>query len=195
MSRSNGETLAEVVAVIESRCERDGECLIWTGCISGSPTRASGGVPQVRWRGKTHGPNRLVYEHRVGPIPPGHNVQRSCGRDACLAPEHLVAVPSGAVVSESVRERISHGTRGRGAKLSPAQVRHVRRLRATGKPLPRGLARRWGVTYGTIQFAAMGRTYAYLPGAVRVREHEVHRCSICGGTGHNRRTCTAEVSA
>lgn len=64
-----------------------------TGCWEWPGTRAHGyGHVKFGGGGKTVKVHRLVYEHFVGPIPPGHEKEphHRCEKKACANFEHLV---------------------------------------------------------------------------------------------------------
>lgn len=75
---------------IAPRLERDGDCLIWTGC------KVHNGYGQISVQGKRHYVHRLVYKLLVGPIPDGHVIdhvkERGCKSRACCNVDHLEPV-------------------------------------------------------------------------------------------------------
>lgn len=84
----NPTILARFMAKVAEDPESD--CLLWIGA------RTSGGYGHMRVDGKTIGAHRLAYEHWIGPIPDGmeidHVRSRGCRSRACVRPEHLEAV-------------------------------------------------------------------------------------------------------
>lgn len=72
------------------RCVRIGDCLVWQG----APRQDGYGGLSVR--GKTRPIHRIVYEHFVGPVPPGlvldHVRAKGCRFTTCVEPTHLEAV-------------------------------------------------------------------------------------------------------
>jgi HNH endonuclease len=85
----DGETLARFEArVVRSR--QPNGCWLWTGGRYGAGYGAlwSGGVQ--------HAVHRLSYEHYVGPIPAGFQIDhvrsRGCASRLCVNPAHLEAV-------------------------------------------------------------------------------------------------------
>lgn len=64
-------------------------CWIWRGV-------KSDGYGQMKVRGKMRSAHRLSYEHYVGPIPDGYQIDhvrdRGCTSRACVRPAHLEAV-------------------------------------------------------------------------------------------------------
>lgn len=67
------------------RSVREGDCLIWTGTWG-----TSCGVICVK--GRMESVHRVAYRVWVGPIPPKHDVIRTCGDGDCIEPSHLQAV-------------------------------------------------------------------------------------------------------
>ena len=125
----------------------------------------TGGTACKRWRGslggKGHGRYRFrhgdrqlsVYAHRAawilenGEVPRGHEVAHTCPNVDCCNVAHLVVVTSGqraAMLPE--RGRSIAGSRHPGVKLTPAQVREMRKLKARHPELTgRELAARFGL--------------------------------------------------
>lgn len=62
--------------------ERQGGCLVWVRGKTGGYGTLSVGNRMVR-------AHRLMYEHEVGPIPDGMDVDHSCHNRACCEPSHL----------------------------------------------------------------------------------------------------------
>lgn len=64
-------------------------CWLWTGA------KNDHGYGQLRVggrSGRTFYAHRLSYEHHVGPIPVGHDIDHLCRTPACVNPAHLEAV-------------------------------------------------------------------------------------------------------
>lgn len=61
-------------------------CWEWTGA------RVSHGYGNFRTNGRNYGAHRLSYEHFVGPIPDGLQLDHLCRNRACVRPDHLEAV-------------------------------------------------------------------------------------------------------
>lgn len=79
---SNRNTFEAVLA----RCVAGpSECVIWTGATHR-------GYGAVGWQNKVVRVHRLVYQHRVGPIPEDHDLDHLCRVKACVNPQHLEPV-------------------------------------------------------------------------------------------------------
>jgi hypothetical protein len=87
----------------------------------------------------------------AGPLPAGAIIVRACGSPTCLNPDHLQL--------QTVAERAE---RGRTAKLSPADVREIRRLRAAGRPR-REVAAHFGVDPSCVSHITACRRWRHLP--------------------------------
>lgn len=66
-----------------------GGCWLWTGGLSAA------GYGRIRVDGTLHYTHRFVYEHEVGPIPAGLEIDHLCRVRSCCNPEHLEAVTHG----------------------------------------------------------------------------------------------------
>lgn len=73
-----------------SHVDASGDCWIWTGTLSPS------GYGRFFWtenrearNGRAH---RWVWEHLVGPIPPGYTIDHLCKNLVCVNPDHLEPV-------------------------------------------------------------------------------------------------------
>lgn len=153
---ANGEPLRylqDIVAAYEGE-----DCLIWPF------SRSDRGYGMVMVKGASIGVHRIVCEDAHGPTPsPKHEAAHSCGRGhlGCVAKRHLSWKTRG----ENQADRVAHGTHSRGerarsAKLAKADVRTIRTL-ATAVP-QRELAKRFGVTRGTVSNIVTRRTWAWL---------------------------------
>lgn len=71
--------------MIFSRCEEEGNCLLWVGCVN------SNGIPYAHHDGKTRNLRRLVWSLAGNPEPPnGYLLTPACRNPACL--KHLTAM-------------------------------------------------------------------------------------------------------
>ena len=86
------ERLSALIERWIARCERtDAGCWVWPGA------RGMGGyshvmVPQRDGSRKSTGLHRVVYEHRVGPVPAKLDIDHLCRNRACVNPAHLEPV-------------------------------------------------------------------------------------------------------
>ena len=72
-----------------SPCPMSG-CWIWTAAYNENGYGVTGGGPRTaRWRAKAH---RYVYQHLVGEVPNGLELDHLCRNRACCNPAHLEPV-------------------------------------------------------------------------------------------------------
>jgi hypothetical protein len=64
------------------------ECWNWLG----SRTVAGNGYGQIKSRGRSYVTHRVTYEHFVGPVPDGLQLDHLCRNTACCNPDHLEPV-------------------------------------------------------------------------------------------------------
>lgn len=121
------------------RCERQGDCLVWTGAT----TYGYGVFGLLGWSARAH---RVVYEQRHGPLAPGLQVHHTCGNRACCNIDHLEALSFG-------EHRVAHGR----PHLSTEQVREIKKQVAAGSS-HRVVARAFGTTRQNISHIVNGRT-------------------------------------
>lgn len=94
--------------------------------------------------GVRHPAHRVYYEHYVGPIPEGLQLDHLCRNRACVNPAHLEAVTA----AENVR-------RGSRTKLTIEQVAEIR----VSDELQKSLASRFGVSDSHISRIRSGQTW------------------------------------
>ena len=138
------------------------ECWPWTSVI----TRSTGyGMLQVRKLGDRNkrfclSAHRLVYEDRIGPIPPGHLVRHTCHNRLCCNPCHL-QIGTHADNSRDMIDagRSLTGARNPRAKLTISQVAEIRHLRANGATL-KSLGEQFGVHLATIGYICQNKSWS-----------------------------------
>lgn len=107
--------------------------------------------------------HRLVLETFVGPRPNGEWSRHLNGKRA----DNRLANLQWGTASENYADSIQHGTASRGMrngrrKLEAEEVREIRTLYATGEISQRALAKRFDVTYPTIQAIVENRSWRHL---------------------------------
>lgn len=134
-------------------------------CLTWPYAKSSKGYAHMRHEGETRLVSRLVCERVHGPAPTSdHEAAHSCGRgdQACVTKGHLSwKTPVG-----NWADRHDHGTDNRGvtngrAKLTPENVREIRKLLADDMPTA-DVARRFAVDYGTIKQIVTGKAWGWL---------------------------------
>jgi hypothetical protein len=154
--KGKGQLLLQELLLIETD-----ECIMW-------PLHTNSGYGYVRRDGRNVGVHVIACEQRHGPPPsPKHEVAHSCIKNrACLNYRHL----RWATRAENLKDSIAHGTISRGerrplAKLTEADVHHIRAVYTGARGQVGVLAREFGVSYVTVHDVLSGRTWAWLEAA------------------------------
>lgn len=132
------------------------ECLEWPFARRGD------GYGVVRREGKGMGAHHLMCILAHGDAPsPLHEVAHGCGNPGCVNPDHL----RWATRRENHADKIIHGTSARGQRaynnrLSEDDVRWIREN--VGVITKAQMARLLSVSYGAVDHAAKGNTWAWL---------------------------------
>ena len=148
------------------------ECWEWTGAfkkVTGYGTVGRG------WETLAH---RLAYRFAFGPIPAGLCVCHSCDHKWCVNPNHLYLAtraenshdaaahrlyPTGdAHHSRQHPDRLARGERHGNARLTEGKVSAMRRMAVVGIS-QRDIAKRFGVSQGTVGFVLRGETWRHVP--------------------------------
>lgn len=144
-----------------SHVDQSGECWKWTGM-----TVVGYGTLRVNARPtKAH---RFSWELHNGPIPDGLFVCHHCDNPACVRPSHLfLGTHSDNMRDMRAKGRAGHSVLGLGpdnmnTKLTPDQVRTIRRELREGTSTPAEQCRRYGVEFGTIRAIRRGVTWGWL---------------------------------
>jgi hypothetical protein len=158
-----------------SRVNKTETCWLWTASVN-----KRSGYGQFFFNGRQQTSHRVAYELSYGPVPDGLEVCHNCpngDNPRCVNPTHLFAGSHADNMRDMANKgRAMHGDRHRSKthperlcrgenrsdhKLTDAIVRIIRAERAIGTPYS-VLARRFGVTTGTIFPAAKGRTWRHV---------------------------------
>ena len=133
------------------------KCLIWPFYRNWT------GYGQIRRNKKLYLVSRLVCVVVHGEPPtPKHEAAHLCGKghEGCVNPNHLAWKTS----AENNADKVAHGTHNRGqkhpfAKLTNAQVRHLRETEATRTETFEEIGARFGMSGGAVRVAIRGKTY------------------------------------
>lgn len=90
MSRTflvNGENRKSFVFHLLNSISSKSECWNWTGHVG------KNGYAYTSYKGKATTAYRASWEHLVGPIPEGFEVDHLCKNPRCVNPQHLEPVP------------------------------------------------------------------------------------------------------
>lgn len=135
-------------------------CKLWHGWFDRH------GYGRFWYRGRNWSAHRVALELAAGPPPFPEAVASHrpvvCHNRACVASEHL----RWATVTVNQRDRVTDDTHSRGersgtAKLTEAQVVHLRAEYAGGGVQQQELAARYGVSRGAISRAILRKTWAH----------------------------------
>lgn len=151
------------IARFWAKLDRTGNCWLWTGMKNGHGY----GMWSVTTQGKItkYLSHRVAYTLMNGPIPPGKWVLHKCDTPLCCKPDHLylgTAIDNSRDMKERGRsatgdkngmrkhpERHVSGEDCNLTRLTAAQVREIRQLRAEGWTYPQ-IGERYGVHEQTI---------------------------------------------
>lgn len=128
-------------------------CLEWDRCLN------TDGYARATINGNE---NTKVHRHVYQLCNPdedikGKLIRHTCDNTKCINPAHLLSgSPKDNVMDKFFRERSNV------AKLTPEQVRELRRLHATGKYLQRELGSMFNINYRTVSYIVKRKTYAWV---------------------------------
>lgn len=122
--------------------EDESGCWIWQRSYRGAY-----GQWGSRRDGGTRLAHRALYEHLVGPVPDGYDLDHLCRNPACVNPDHLEPVTH----RENMR-------RGSNARLTAAQVGEIRRLSDSGVR-NRDICKQYGLSSGHVSNIVKGRAW------------------------------------
>jgi hypothetical protein len=145
------------------KVDTSGECWLWTA------SQDPGGYGHFSVKNEATGkhrhtaPHRFSWELHHGPIPDGLLVCHHCDVRLCVNPSHLfLGTNQENIQDASQKGRLPIGEANRRSKLTPDQVREIRRLYDTGKFGQRTIAKQFGVRQGTIQHILWGITWRHV---------------------------------
>lgn len=154
------QRFATKYAVAESGCWE------WSGFLNNC------GYGQFWLKGRHEYAHRAAWMLHHGCVPCGQCVCHRCDNPACVNPDHLFLATHDENMADMTRKgrqptspgarRMDiSGVRNGSAKLDEGKVLIIRQMVGQGHPLA-PLARRYGVSYATVQKAASGETWRHV---------------------------------
>jgi hypothetical protein len=114
---------------------------------------------------KSMSAHRVSYEIAYGEIPDGMEVCHKCDNPCCVNPAHLFVGTRQDNIDDRERKGRNNPPKGEAnpkAKLTESDVLEIRAKRLQGISFGK-LAKEYGVCKKTIQCAASGKSWSYLP--------------------------------
>lgn len=133
-------------------------CIIWAG------SKDRDGYGTVSLAGKKYQAHRVAYSKHYGIDIQGSVIRHTCDNPPCVNPEHLIIGTHQDNMRDMVsrgRQRKAKGEQNSKAKLTAADVKHIRRLIANGEML-KDIAKNYGVRTTTITAIKTGQNWGWL---------------------------------
>lgn len=138
---------------------RKTSCWEWTGA------KKAQGYGKINENGKQRNAHRVFWEMFYGPIEDGLVCCHVCDNRKCVNPSHLFL----GTQADNLRDMTAKGRRASRpgmatvtAKLSDADVLEIRRLADSGADNWSDVARKFGVSYGTISKVVTRRSWGHI---------------------------------
>lgn len=133
------------------KVDKRGECWLWTGAVTNGY-----GVMSLKFgRGFTQiGAHRISYYLEHGSIPLGMDILHKCDTPLCVRPSHLFAGDATANALDAMsknRLKFPVGIANGRSKLTPHQIRIIRRLVHSRESSTKEIARRFGIHSATVR--------------------------------------------
>jgi hypothetical protein len=135
------------------------------GCWEWQGYKNADGYGRIYVNGKNLSAHRLSYELNIGPIPDGMCVLHSCDNPACTNWSHLfIGTPAVNAADRDSKGRGADrsGAKNGRAKLTPDQVREIRRIWMRGGRTKVSIAKQFGVTDVAIFKAITGENWRHV---------------------------------
>jgi hypothetical protein len=134
-----------------------------TGCIEWQGHRNASGYGVVRVNRATKLAHRVSYEVFVKEIPKGLQVLHKCDNPACVNTEHLfLGTHQDNMADKKKKGRDAIGEAVGCSKLTPDDVRKIRKMNSTEEYSLNQIGRVFGVSHKTIQKVVNGITWKHV---------------------------------
>lgn len=128
-----------------------------TGCWLWFGAAYHNGYGGINVGGRRELAHRTSWLMHCGPIPEGMYVCHRCDTPACVNPAHLfLGTPT-----DNVQDMHAKGRWNRLSKVTPQQVKEIRRRRAAGETL-QSLADAFGISDGNVSAICLGKSWKRL---------------------------------
>lgn len=143
------------------KVDKSGDCWVWTG------SRDAKGYGMFALNGKAIRTSRFSWMLAHGSIPDGLHVLHKCDNPPCVNPSHLFLGTN----ADNMRDRANKGhyqyqkdplTKPH-RKLTPDQVREIRRLYPLGKYTQKQLGKMFGISRIQVQYILYRKAWVDLP--------------------------------
>lgn len=166
------------------------------GCWRWRLTTFRSGYGMIRVRGKNMLAHRFAWEALRGPIPEGAALCHRCNVKLCCNPHHLYIGTTQTNADDVARARSLLGSKHPRARFDEGQVRAIRAEYARGGVIYAELAKRYGVSLGTIGAIINGRNWRHVqvlqpPRPSRVIGEQAPRAKLTDVAVRNIRTAFA----
>ena len=132
-----------------------------SGKLRGSSLKKGGGYAFFGWRGKIMMAHRVSWILEHGEIPAGMCVCHHCDNPRCVRPDHLFLGTHAANMRDMAKK--GRASRGMGCPHTKLTEEQVYEIREASKGHLGQLARKFGVTPGTVYQVRRRRSWAWLP--------------------------------
>ena len=144
-----------------------------SGCREWTGGKSSKGYGRLKYRGTILIASRAVWEIERGPIPPDIVVMHKCDNPSCIEIEHL----SIGTKQDNNRDMVQKGRQSVGiqngqSRLTPWRVRVLRRAYRSGEWSYERIAKKVGLSFGTVWSAVTGRTWQHVPDHLKDQDHD-----------------------
>lgn len=134
-------------------------CWLWDGGVKPN------GYGWVNWRRKVYNVHRFFYEHLVGPIPTGMQINHKCDTPLCVNPDHLfVGTQTDNIRDMMAKKRGLVGDLGPGAVLTEVEVLQIVDIVNAKVISLKSIAKAYGISENVISSIRTGFRWSLITG-------------------------------